>query len=142
MQFPSDIYFERTTYDTLQSKKVKLSHYHHAGAKGTRRYSSYTFLTSALGGMSGRRHAPAALYSWERTPGTHWIGGWVSLRAGLDTQARVKILCLCWGSNPGHPICSRLLIRFKAHEKYYISKLNCLLYQCNNTNPSLILQTS
>jgi hypothetical protein len=113
---------------------VKLSHYHHAGAKGTRRYSSYTFLTSTLGGMSGRRHASAALYPWERTPSTHWIGGWVSLRAGLDTQARVKIPCLCWGLNPSHPICSRLLIRFKAHEKYYISKLNCLLYQCNNTN--------
>jgi hypothetical protein len=30
--------------------------------------------------------------SRERTPGTHWIGGWVGLRAGLDTEARGKIL--------------------------------------------------
>jgi hypothetical protein len=28
-----------------------------------RKYSSYSFLTSALDGVSGQRHAPAALYS-------------------------------------------------------------------------------
>jgi hypothetical protein len=27
----------------------------------------------------------------ERTPGTHWIGGWVGPRAGLDAGARRKI---------------------------------------------------
>jgi hypothetical protein len=26
----------------------------------------------------------------ERTPGTHWIGGWVSLKAGLDTETGEK----------------------------------------------------
>jgi hypothetical protein len=36
----------------------------------------------------------------------HWIGGWVGLRAGLDTEARGKILCFCWGSNPGRPVCN------------------------------------
>jgi hypothetical protein len=41
-------------------------------------------------------------------PGTNWTGGWVSLRAGLDIEARGKILCLCWGSNPGHPVCTEL----------------------------------
>jgi hypothetical protein len=51
--------------------------------------------------VNGQRHAPAALYPRERTPGTYWIGGWVGLRAGLDTEARGKILCLCRGSNPG-----------------------------------------
>jgi hypothetical protein len=35
--------------------------------------------------VSGQRHAPAALYSLEMTPGTHWIGGWVGFRAGVDT---------------------------------------------------------
>jgi len=34
-------------------------------------------------GVSGQRHAPAALYSQER-PGTHCTGGWVGPRAGLD----------------------------------------------------------
>jgi hypothetical protein len=28
----------------------------------------------------------------ERTPITHWIEGWVGLRAGLDTEIRGKIL--------------------------------------------------
>jgi hypothetical protein len=42
-------------------------------------------------------------------PGTHWIGGWVGLRAGLDTEARGKILCLCRGSNPGSLFCSQTL---------------------------------
>jgi hypothetical protein len=43
-------------------------------------------------GVSGQRHAPASLYPPERTPGTHCTGGWVGLRAGLDTEARGKIL--------------------------------------------------
>jgi hypothetical protein len=38
--------------------------------------------------VSGQRHAPATLYPRERTPGTHWIGGWVGPRAGIDTEAR------------------------------------------------------
>jgi hypothetical protein len=63
-------------------------------------YSSYSFLTLALDGVSGQRHALAVLYPWERTPGTHWIRGWVGHRAGQDTEARGKILCLCWGLNP------------------------------------------
>jgi hypothetical protein len=60
----------------------------HAGAKGERSYSFYSFMTSALDGVSGQRHAPAALYPRERTPRTHWVGGWVGLRDGLDTEAR------------------------------------------------------
>jgi hypothetical protein len=51
--------------------------------------------------MSGQHHAPAALYPRGRTPGTHCTGGWVGPRAGLDTEARGKILCPCRGSNPG-----------------------------------------
>jgi hypothetical protein len=33
-------------------------------------------------GVSGQRHAPAALCPGERTPGTHFTGGWVGLRRG------------------------------------------------------------
>jgi hypothetical protein len=33
-------------------------------------------------GVGGQRHAPAALPP-ER-PGTHYVGGWLGLRAGLD----------------------------------------------------------
>jgi hypothetical protein len=43
-----------------QSKAVPLRH---AGAKGEMSYySSYSFLTLALDGVSGQCHAPAALY--------------------------------------------------------------------------------
>jgi hypothetical protein len=33
-------------------------------------------------------------------PGTHGIGSWVGLGAGLDLEAEGQILCLCRGSNP------------------------------------------
>jgi len=35
--------------------------------------------------VSGQQHAPAALYPRER-PGTHFTGGWVGPRDGLDGQ--------------------------------------------------------
>jgi len=40
-------------------------------------------MTAALEGVSGQQHAPTALYLMER-PGTHFTGGWVGPRAGLD----------------------------------------------------------
>jgi len=35
--------------------------------------------------VSGQQHAPATLYPRER-PGTHFTGGWVGHRAGLETK--------------------------------------------------------
>jgi hypothetical protein len=55
-------------------------------------------------GVSGQHHAPAAIYPWKRTPGTHCTGGWVGLGAGLDTEVRGKILCPCQGSNLDRPV--------------------------------------
>jgi hypothetical protein len=56
---------------------------------GERRYSSYLFLTSALdGGEWSASHPGRDLPPGERTPSTHWIGGWVGPRAGLDAGAR------------------------------------------------------
>jgi hypothetical protein len=37
---------------------------------------------------------PLPLYPEERTPGTHWIGGWVGPRAGLDDMEKGKFLTL------------------------------------------------
>jgi hypothetical protein len=45
----------------------------------------------------------------ERTPGTHWIGGWVGPRAGLNAGARRKILCPCRRLNPERPARSQTL---------------------------------
>jgi hypothetical protein len=66
-------------------------------------------------GVSGQRHAPAALYPREKNPpGTHWIGGWVGLRAGLDAGARGKILCPCRGSNLDRPIVQPVVRHYTA----------------------------
>jgi len=43
--------------------------------------------------VSGQLHAPAA-------PRTHWIGGWVSPRTGLDEVVKRKLLSPCRDSNP------------------------------------------
>jgi hypothetical protein len=40
----------------------------HANAKGERKCSSYSFLVSALDGVNGQRHAPAALYPRVKDP--------------------------------------------------------------------------
>jgi hypothetical protein len=42
-------------------------------------------------GVSGQRHAPAAFILAERTTGTHWIGGCLGLRAGLDAEVRRRM---------------------------------------------------
>jgi hypothetical protein len=59
-----------------------------------------TALTSALDEVSDR-HTPAMFHLLKEPPSTHYIGG---LRAGLDTEAKEKSICLCHGSNPGLPV--------------------------------------
>ena len=44
-------------------------------------------MTTALEGVRGQRHVPAALYPRER-PGIHCIGGWLGPRAGLDRRGK------------------------------------------------------
>jgi hypothetical protein len=40
--------------------------------------------------MTGQLHAPAAFNTGERAPDTHWLGGWVGPRAGLDMVSKRK----------------------------------------------------
>jgi hypothetical protein len=49
----------------------------------------HTFLTTALakGEWSASLHGPFT--PRERVPGTHWIGGWVDPRAGLDDMEKI-----------------------------------------------------
>jgi hypothetical protein len=51
-------------------------------------------------GVSGQFHYPGHFTPKERAPSTHWIGGWVDPRAGLDTVVKRKILSPCRDSNP------------------------------------------
>jgi hypothetical protein len=54
---------------------------------------------------------PRPRFTFEgRTPGNHWTGGWVGLRAGLDTETRRKIFCPCQGSKPARPVRSQIII--------------------------------
>jgi hypothetical protein len=52
------------------------------------------FLTSTLVGGEWFTSRPGRFTSGERAPGTHWIGGWVDLRAGLDDLEKRKFLTL------------------------------------------------
>jgi hypothetical protein len=54
-------------------------------------------------GLSGQLHAMAALYPRGNDHGTHWIGGWVACRAGLDTEARRKNPLPLGAIEPGSP---------------------------------------
>jgi hypothetical protein len=112
----------------------------HGGAWGERRYSSYSFSTSALdgGGWSASRLG-RAFTPGERTPGTHCTGGWVSLRAGMDTEVTGKTLCPHRRSSPDRPVVQPVVRHYTAwanpvplfHHydfKYVISRLNARNY--------------
>jgi len=49
--------------------------------------------------VDGQVHVPTALTPG-KVPGTHWIGGWVGPRAGLDAVVRRKIPSPYRDSNP------------------------------------------
>jgi hypothetical protein len=54
----------------------------------------HVFLSSTLVGSEWSASRRGRLTSGERTPGTHWIGGWVGPRAGLDDVEKRKFLTL------------------------------------------------
>jgi hypothetical protein len=53
----------------------------------------------------------------EKNPGIHCTGGWVGLRAGLDTQAIDKFLYFCRGYNSGSPVCSHYIIEVESRTR-------------------------
>jgi hypothetical protein len=71
---------------------------------GERRYSSYSFLTSALDGGEWSVSRPGRALPRGKDPPVPIVqeAGWAS--AGLDTVVRGKILCLCQGSNRDRPV--------------------------------------
>jgi hypothetical protein len=91
-------------YIILYSKSKSSPSTRHGGAWGERRYSSYSFTTSALdGGEWSASRLGRALPPGKGPPGTHCTGGWVGPRAGLDTEVRGKILCPPPGIEPRSP---------------------------------------
>lgn len=73
------------------------------------RYCCYSFLALALDEVSGQVPCHSFALSPGKAPLVHIVGVWVGLRAELDAEAGRKFLCLCWGSNPGHPVSSEML---------------------------------
>jgi hypothetical protein len=71
------------------SVKSKAIQVRHESAKEKKKCNFYSFLTSTLSGGEWSASHPGC--------------------AGLDTEARGKILCLCRGSNLGRPVCSQTL---------------------------------
>jgi hypothetical protein len=63
----------------------------HTGDKGSGDVAP-TLLTSALDGGEWSASSPDRALPQGNDLGTHWIRGWVGLRASLDAEARVKIL--------------------------------------------------
>jgi hypothetical protein len=57
-------------------------------------YRSTFFLTLALAGGEWSASHPGHFTPGERAHGTYWIGGWVSLRAGLDSVEKREFLTL------------------------------------------------
>jgi hypothetical protein len=66
--------------------------------------------------VSGQLHAPVTLW---RSPGTHWIGGWVGLRADLDAVAK-KIPASAGKRTP--------LVQLVAKSLYWLSYPGYVLY--------------
>jgi hypothetical protein len=54
----------------------------------------HIFLTSTLAGGEWSASRPGRFTPGERAPGTHWIGGWVDPRAGLEDVEERKFLTL------------------------------------------------
>jgi hypothetical protein len=57
-------------------------------------YRSTVFSTSALVEGQWSASRPGRFTPEEKAPGTHWIGGWVAPRAGVDDVERRKFLPL------------------------------------------------
>ena len=49
-----------------------------------------SFLTSAIDGGRWSASRPGYFTPWEEIPNTHWVGGWLGFRFGLDAMQKRK----------------------------------------------------
>jgi hypothetical protein len=76
---------------TLIVVPVLLTEHHDMRAIGRVEVWPHAFLTSELDGSAWSASHPGRFTPRERAPDTHWIGGWVGPRAGLDAAEKRKI---------------------------------------------------
>jgi hypothetical protein len=70
----------------------------------------HVFLRSVLVGDGWSASRPDRFIPGEITPCTHWIGGWLGPRAGLDDVVKIKFLNLLGhelDTSVVHPVASR-----------------------------------
>jgi hypothetical protein len=71
----------------------------------------HAFLTSALVGDEWSASRPSRFTPWDRVTGTHYIGGWVGPRTGLDDVQKRKNLAPAETGTPtpppSNPVASR-----------------------------------
>jgi hypothetical protein len=82
-------------------------------------------------GVRVKSFTPRPLFTTgKEPPAPKCIGGWVRLRAGLDTEA-----CFCRASNPGRLVCSQML--------YWLSYSSCsiVVYACKYSTSHLRIVT-
>jgi hypothetical protein len=99
------------------------------------------FLTSALVGGGWSASLPIPLYPLERAPGTHFIGGWVVPKSGLDDMEKWKIFTLLGLElpPPGRPARSpslyRLSLSYTTIINIVTASSNCLmnLHECTES---------
>jgi hypothetical protein len=69
-------------------------------------------LTSALDGGEWSASRLGRFIPRGRAPGNHWVGGWVSPKAGLDAVVKRKIPSPRQESNPRTPIVQPVAQRY------------------------------
>jgi len=62
----------------------------------------------------------------ERAPGTHWIGGWVEPKDGLDAVVKRKVPALSGTRTPDHPAHSPALYRLMTVYVHTQQLLRCV----------------
>jgi hypothetical protein len=91
-------------------------------------------------GVSGQCPVPAVFCHGERTPSTHCTGGWVGLRAGLDTEVGGKILCPCQGLNPDRLVVQSIVRHYTdratpaPHKHHVLAKFSMFINQLSYCN--------
>jgi len=74
-----------------------------------------SFLKAALDGGEWSASRPCGFTPGVRALGTHWIGGWVSPRAGLDAVLKNFHYYHCRKLNPGRPAPSLVSLLTELH---------------------------
>jgi hypothetical protein len=70
----------------------------------------------------------------KKAPGTHWIGGWVGPRAGLDAVAKRKIPSSSWELSAGRPDRSVFQIVQTCTLYYYYCCCCCYYYYSRSSS--------